>query len=313
MLRLRSQTMKQIRNFFDARNFIEVETPIVSNDIVVDRYLEPISIPQSAVTSRESSTGRFWLQTSPEFAMKRLLASGATAIYQITKAFRAGELGHHHNPEFTMLEWYRVGDDYRAGMDLLAEFARQMFGVAEAKQIAYREAFMQFAGIDPFVDAVDRFRDAARTQAIEFAGEGADLDFWRNVILSQVVEPRLGNDLPTIIYDWPATQSALAKIRDGDPPVAERFELFYRGMELANGYHELTDADELESRNRQANEVRRQEGKLELPEDSRLLHAMRAGLLPDCSGVALGIDRMMMVLSNSANICDVIAFPIGRA
>jgi lysyl-tRNA synthetase class 2 len=160
---------------------------------------------------------------------------------------------------------------------------------------------------------VDRFRDAARTQAIEFAGEGADLDFWRNVILSQVVEPRLGNDLPTIIYDWPATQSALAKIRDGDPPVAERFELFYRGMELANGYHELTDADELESRNRQANEVRRQEGKLELPEDSRLLHAMRAGLLPDCSGVALGIDRMMMVLSNSANICDVIAFPIGRA
>jgi lysyl-tRNA synthetase class 2 len=233
-----------------------------------------------------------WLQTSPEFGMKRLLAAGATAIFQITRAFRGGEIGALHNPEFTMVEWYRAGDDYPAGMQLLADLAEATLGCGAPDRMTYREAFVKHAGVDP----LDGSRD----------------DLALDLVLTQQVEPHLGQDRPTILYDYPASQSALARVRRGKPPVAERFELYFRGIELANGYHELLDPAVLRERNRANNALRQADGKCILPEESRLLAAMEHGL-PPCSGCALGFDRLMMVATGAKSIRDVLPFPIDRA
>jgi lysyl-tRNA synthetase class 2 len=225
--------------------------------------------------------------------MKRLLAAHADAlpaIYQVCKAFRGGEVGALHNPEFTMIEWYRVGDDYAAGMQLLADFAEALLGLGEPERITYRDAFLQYAGVDP-------------------TGR-SDLD--RDELLVTKVEPHLGRTRPTIVYDYPASQAALARIRNTDPPVAERFELYVRGIELANGYHELLDPAALRQRNRRSNLERQSDGKFTLPEDSRLLSAMDHGL-PPCSGTALGFDRLVLIATGAAKLQDVLAFPIDRA
>ncbi len=290
-LRRRAEILRAIRTFFDSRGFFEVQTPCLSRDVVVDRYIHPLTV--SVDTGGGGQT--FWLQTSPEFAMKRLLAAGADAIYQIGPAFRADELGDQHNLEFTMLEWYRVGDDYQAGMDLLDTFAQVLLDpCAAAKRLTYRDAFLEFAGIDPFV-----------------AGLNADQ---LNVLMSERVETGLAALDAVIIHDWPADQSALARTRTDERGqlVAERFELYVRGVELANGYHELVDADELLARNRRVNELRQQDGQVALPVDSRLIEAMRNGL-PGCSGVALGIERLLMLALGATEIRSVMAFDSHRA
>ncbi len=314
-LERRARLLKDLRRFFDDRGFIEVETPILSNDVVVDRYLEPISVAYSDVTSGSSDTSRrLWMQTSPEFGMKRLLACGAKSIYQITRAFRAGEQGQFHNPEFTMLEWYRVGDEMQAGMKLLADLATATLKCNNVKLQTYQETFEEHAGINPHRFDLPSWVALASKHGIELAESAieTDIDFWRNLILTHLVEPKLGQSEPVIVYDWPATQSALAVVRDELPPVAERFELYFKGVELANGYHELLDANELLKRNRQVNEHRKCEGRSQLPNESRLLNAMRAGL-PNCSGVALGVDRLAMLVMGVQSIADVIAFPIDIA
>ena len=318
-LKRRAELLKQVRRFFDDRGFLEVETPLLSHDVVVDRHLDPLAVTLFD-DPREPSVGpTLWLQTSPEFAMKRLLAGGAMAIYQVCKAFRGGgESGLRHNPEFTMVEWYRVGDDYAAGRQLLSDLAEAILERGPAEQLTFREAFLRFAGVDPHTASISELIQAAVSRGVigpadaaRYAADG-DRDAAIDLVLTQLVEDKLGRGRPTIIYDYPATQSALARVRQDDVPVAERFELYVEGVELANGYHELLDAAVLRERNRLNNALRSADGKPELPIESRLLAAMDAGL-PPCSGVALGFDRLVMLAVGASSIGEVLAFPLDRA
>lgn len=304
MLRRRAKLLAQIRDFFHRRGFLEVETPILSHDTVVDRHLDPLAVTLPSDPRQPEKGERLWLQTSPEFGMKRLLAAGATAIYQITRAFRGGETGALHNPEFTMVEWYRVGDDYAAGMQLLADLAAAILDCGQAERITYRDAFRQYAQLDPF-------GELPQPGVLGLPPE-ADRDMVLDYLLTTRAEPHLGRDRPAILYDYPASQAALARIREESPPVAERYELFVRGVELANGYHELLDPAALRQRNHDNNRLRAADGKYLLPEESRLLAAMEHGL-PACCGCALGFDRLVMVAVGAATLQDVIAFPIDRA
>ncbi len=302
-----------LRDFFRDAGYWEVETPLLSHDVVIDAHLDPYSI-------RVNDTERF-LQTSPEFAMKRLLASGADAIYQVTRAFRRGEVGRMHNPEFTMVEWYRVGDSHHDQMDFTERLVRAMSLEASTEQklheprfnrLTYDEAFERAIGVRVLQKSVEGLRHLCRQHEVVLPdGLGDDRDAWLNVLLSECVEPTLGVDGPEFLYDYPASQAAPAKTRDADG-VAERFELYLNGIELCNGYRELTDADVLRRRNAEQNALREKYGHRPLPTYSRLLDAMDAGL-PECSGVALGFDRLLMVLTGSASIADVIAFPFDRA
>jgi len=247
--------------------------------------------------------------------MKRLIVAGAEAVYQIGKCFRQGEKGSKHNPEFTMLEWYRTGDDMRAGMELLAELVETILELPKTVMLSYRETFLEFAKLDPFEASVSQMKAALDQHGVSLdqtVQEDLDHDGWLNLILSEVVEQHLGIERPVIVYDWPASQSALAIVRAEDAPVAERFEIYVDGVELANGYHELLDPDELSSRNSINNQGRIKDGNRSLPENSRLLEAMRHGM-PQCAGVALGVDRLVMLATGANTIDEVIAFPIDRA
>lgn len=323
-LKLRAKLLRRVREFFDARGFLEVETPILSADVVVDRHIDPLPVVL-ADDPRQPGVGRqLWLQTSPEFGMKRLLAAGMRAIYQVTRVFRGGEIGRLHNPEFTMVEWYRVGDDMAAGMALLSELCAELLGTKGAEQVSYAEAFERHVGVDPHRAGVGELKSAAQGLGISIPdGLQDDRDSWLNLLLAMCVEPQLGRGSPTILFDYPATQAALAKVRtettgDGAPnvpatfEVAERFELYVEGIELANGYHELLDPEVLRKRNRAANAARAADGKPVLPEESRLLDAMEAGL-PACTGVALGFDRLLMLAAGAKSVAEVMAFPIDRA
>lgn len=312
-LRLRSDCLKQLRCFFAARGFLEVDTPLLSADTVVDRFIEPIKVSLPDSEGSAPTKGMF-LQTSPEFAMKRLLAAGADAIYQVAHAFRASEQGPWHNPEFTMVEWYRVGDNYEAGMSLLETVAEELLETPACQRLSYQSAFETFAEIEPFsaghkdLVAVLESRRISIPQSLD----RDDRDQLLNLLLAELIEPNLGNEVPVILYDYPASQAALAKVREDDVPVAERFELYFRGVELANGYHELLDADVLMQRNRSINDQRARDNRARLPEKSRLIRAMEQGF-PPCCGVALGFDRLVMMRAGVESIDRVIAFPIDRA
>jgi lysyl-tRNA synthetase class 2 len=218
-----------------------------------------------------------------------------------------------HNSEFTIVEWYRRGDQMADGMKLLSNLAETLLGLGPAECVSYAQCFQTHAGVEPHRATVDELREVARGRGIEVS-EGfahADRDNWLNLVMAQLVEPHLGHARPTIVYGYPASQAALAEVY-GDPPVAERFELYVRGIELANGYHELVDPDALRLRSHQANRQRAAEGKPQLPAESRLLAAMDHGM-PDCTGVALGFDRVVMLAAGAENLADVMAFPIDRA
>lgn len=311
-LRLRADLLRRTRQFFDSHGFLEVETPILSADTVVDRHLDPFAVDVAGLGGQ--TPRRLWLQTSPEFAMKRLLAAGAEAIYQITRAFRLGEQGPLHNPEFTMVEWYRAGDGPEEGMTLTGQLCDVLLGRGSARRVSYAEAFEQHVGINPHAIATGALVSAAEKHGVAAPASLAhdDRDGWLELLLVERVRPQLGIERPAILYDYPASQAALAQIRKGDPPVAERFELFVDGVELANGYHELLDADELAHRNQRVNAQRRRDGKPALPTDSRLLAAMRAGL-PGSAGVAIGFDRVVMLAAGAKSLAEVTAFPWDRA
>ena len=310
MLELRAKLLGRLRRFFDKRGFLEVETPILSADVVVDRHLDPFAVEVGQGAARRT----MWLQTSPEFAMKRLLAAGAAAIYQVTHVFRQGEQGRLHNPEFTMAEWYRAGDDLRAGMQLLGELCDALLGLGPAEPICYQEAFERHAGVNPHAADVSALAEILKVRgraAPESLNRG-DRDSWLDLVLVELVQPKLGQSQPQILYDYPASQAALARVRPGPPAVAERFELYVRGIELANGYHELLDPAVLRQRNRANNQARVSDGKQALPEESRLLAAMEAGL-PASAGVALGFDRIVMLAAGAKSIAEVLPFPFDRA
>ncbi len=313
-LLLRAELLRRVRRFFEDRGFWEVETPLLSADTVVDRHLDPLGVVLPDDPRCPEVGRRVWLQTSPEFAMKRLLAAGAHAIFQVTRAFRAGERGRLHNPEFTMVEWYRVDDSMLTGMALLSELSETLLERGPAEQVSYRDVFESQVGVNPHRTSASELAEIAEAKGIATpqGWDVDDCDAWLELLLSELVEPHLGQGRPTILYDYPATQAALAVVRHGEQPVGERFELYASGIELANGYHELLDPAELRRRNARVNRDRQADGKPALPEESRLLAAMEHGL-PPCTGVALGFDRVAMLAAGAQCIEQVLAFPIERA
>lgn len=316
ILRLRAELLRTIRQFFEERGFLEVETPVLSADTVVDRHLDPFwTVDVDSVADITPHTQRYFLQTSPEFGMKRLLAAGSPgAIYQITRVFRRGEIGPLHNPEFTMVEWYRVGDNLETGIGLLGELCQALFHRGVPRIQTYREAFAAFVGLDPHLASVVELRQTAERMQVAYPATLSldDRDGWLDLLWSEKVQPHLGRQEPVIICDYPASQAALAIVREGSPEVAERFELFVDGIELANGYHELRDPQELRRRIATANAQRIKDGKAPLPATNRLLAAMEAGL-PPCVGVAMGFDRVVMLRAGAKSLQDVLAFPFDRA
>lgn len=301
-MRLRADFMHRIRNFFESRGFLEVETPILSADTVVDRNLEPMSLCEAGK--------RCFLQTSPEFAMKRLVASWNVPVFQICKVFRRDECGRIHNPEFTMLEYYNPGDDLQRGMQLLDDFQQEILARGAAEKITYSEAFERFLGLDPLAAPISELAAVAEREKMVIPegfdrSETANRDDWLDFLLGERIQPQLGNEKPALLYDYPSSQAALAVARG---PVAERFELYVEGVELANGYHELCNPAELRRRNAETNALRLADGHEALPMESRLLAAMDAGF-PPCAGTAVGVDRLLMLALKAASLEDVIAFP----
>lgn len=311
-MRARSAALWRLRSFFKEREFLEVQTPVLSRDCVVDRHIEPIRVPAHHLQLPAIGTREFFLQTSPEFGMKRLLAAGMEAIYQIGPAFRAGEMGAFHNPEFCMVEWYRVGDNLNAGVSLLASLIESLLDDVSVSRKTYQTVFEEWVGCDPLSASVKELaRQANQRLGVETAWSD-DQDDWLHLLFSECVQPNLGQRQPVIVTHYPASQSALAKLCANDPRTAERFELFFEGVELANGYHELLDPQELVNRNRSVNDQRLGDKNEALPIDGALVEAMQSGL-PPCSGCALGLDRLLMVLGRADHINEVLPFPIDRA
>jgi len=323
VLQRRAELLAAVRQFFDARGYFEVETPLLSHEVCVDAWLDPFIVPDVAPGGVAAP---MYLQTSPEFAMKRLLVAGAKAIYQVTRSFRRGESGRLHNPEFTIVEWYRVGATMGQQIDLVENLVRT---VAKATshgvdprgaldhpfvRLTYDTAFERFAGRRVLGASCDELAQLAARHGVSVPAQfdHIDRDAWLNLLLANVVEPRLKELRAVFLCDYPASQSALARVREDDPPVAERFELYLDGIEICNGYQELTDAEELAERMRRQAELRRVNGLSELPTDSRLIAAMRIGL-PECAGVALGFDRLALWVLGGNSVADVIPFPFGRA
>ncbi len=294
-LEARARLLQGIRAFFLARDVLEVETPLLSRAGNTDPAIESFRVCDGG-----------YLHTSPEFPMKRLLAAGSGDIYQICKVFRRGEAGRYHNPEFTLLEWYRLGFDDRR----LANEVVELIGTLAARplpvqHIGYQRLFTETLGIDPLSAELPALEAAARIADVH-PGCEMPRDDWLDLLLSHCITPDFPADRLTIVTDYPASQAALARLRD-DGRTAARFEVYWGSLELANGYHELTDAQEQRCRVAAEQAERRQRGLPPVPADEYFLVALDAGL-PDCAGVALGVDRLLMKLIGAAHIGEVIAF-----
>lgn len=308
-LRQRAQLLASVRAFFAERQVLEVETPLLcrstGTDPQLDFFASQFHHPPHYTT--------LYLQTSPEFAMKRLLAAGSGSIYQICKAFRNGEAGRWHNPEFTILEWYRLGFGLLELMQEVADLLQLVLGPLEIVNIAYGQLFQQTTGLNPLVFDLDEYRRYAANQDLTEAEIicGDSHSIWLDFLFSHCVEPAMMKQRIYLVHGYPAIQSSLARINPDDPRIAERFEVFVNGAELGNGFHELCDPVEQESRFDREIAYRRQHGLPSVEKDPLLLAALAAGL-PDCSGVAIGLDRVLMLQADCAGIEQVLAFPISR-
>ncbi|MET0108099.1 MAG: EF-P lysine aminoacylase EpmA [Candidatus Thiodiazotropha sp.] len=313
IIRARAEMLSHIRRFFDQIGVVEVETPACSRFAATDPAIESFN---TRYTGPEAVQGlALYLHTSPEFPMKRLLAAGSGPIYQICKVFRDGELGRRHNPEFSLLEWYRPGLDYHQLMDEVANLINRLTArPLSIEKLTYAEAFERRLGMNPHAADLDHLRQSAVEQGISGADRLAieDRDGWLDLLLSHLIEPQLGQRGMTFLYDYPASQAALARVREDISPIAERFELYIGGMEIANGFQELTDAGQQRKRFNADNHRRRSSRQAEMPMDEALLDGLAAGM-PECSGVALGLDRLLMVLTGTHDIRQVVTFHIGRA
>lgn len=311
-LQQRARILQSVRAFFAQRDVLEVETPILSDAAITDPQLESM---------RTQFAGRdYFLHTSPEFYMKRLLAAGSGDIYQIARVFRADETGRYHNPEFSLLEWYRLGLDHQALMDEMQQLINELFAQFSDRplsfsRLSYREAFINQLGIDPLQASAEELAVCASKQQIEppIGMNLNDKDMWLDWLMVAAVAPAFDQQGMTFIYDYPASQAALARLSNDDPRVAHRFELFYGELELANGFYELLDSNEQLARFQKENDLRKQRGQHTMPIDMQLIAALRSGL-PDCAGVAMGLDRLLMVLTGASSISEVISFttPAGR-
>ena len=307
-LRARARLLTGIRAFFAARGVLEVDTPLLCQAGITDPAIEPLMVTRGQSIDRP----RF-LQTSPEYAMKRLLAAGSGPIFQVARAFRDGEAGGRHNPEFTLLEWYRPDVDYHALMDEVAALVQACLGPRPRRASSYRDLFVTTLGIDPMLATVAELEAVVR-ERIDVGPLQGPRDLWLDLLLSHCIEPALAREGGLVfVYDYPASQAALAALveRDG-AAVARRFELYVDGVELANGYQELTDPVELRRRFEADNRRRREMGQQERGPDERLLAAMAHGL-PECSGVALGVDRLLMLAEGAGSLAEVLAFDWSRA
>jgi lysyl-tRNA synthetase class 2 len=313
----RADMLQLTRAFFKDRSVLEVETPILSAAAVSDPQIESLS------TQVAGQAGHNYLCPSPEYAMKRLLAAGSGDIYQICKVFRDAERGRWHNPEFTMIEWYRLGVDDTALMGEVETLVRALLGqtrsLGPAEYLSYSAALQRHAGVDAFSSSEQELREAALRHGIVCDAE-LDRDAKLDLLMGLIVGPRLGRERPCFICDYPASQAALARLRpprtplpaSGPAKVAARFELYLDGLELANGFHELAAPKELRSRFSQDLGVRRARGQVQPPLDEHLLAALETGM-PDCAGVALGFDRLVAIALGADRLADAMAFTIDNA
>jgi lysyl-tRNA synthetase class 2 len=348
--RLRAELYQRIRTFFAERGVLEVETPILSAAGNTEPNIE--SFRTNFTGHVDAGARARFLRTSAEYPMKRLLAEGLGDCYELGRVFRNGEAGRHHNPEFSMLEWYRLGMDHRELAEEtvdLVQWARRLAVPAasgtctvpssrhtpgpvegcdaidkmdsglrrndekgqrrDTRISTYRDLFRDALDIDPFTADLDTLR--APLAEFHIDPQGLTRDDWLDLLLTHRIQPDFPRGRITVIHGWPASQCALARIREGDPPVAERFELYLGPHELANGYHELTDATEQRQRFERENHKREQRGQAVLPLDENLLAALDA--MPPCAGVALGIERLLMCLMDTDRIADVLAYTFGEA
>lgn len=339
-LKAKASILADIRAFFAARDILEVDTPVLSRSATTDPGIESFVTQYTGPGSKGASV--LYMHTSPEFSMKRLLAAGSGSIYQICKVFRNEENGRLHNPEFTLLEWYRTDFDHHLMMDELEVLVSGLFQpilqLDSTERLSYAEAFQLYAGFDPHQVDLKTLKSCAARHGIpvptsmqadsegshkgngkdsnKSENENSDKDAWLDLILTQIVEPHLGNNRLTFIYDYPASQASLAKIRQtnepGVPVVAERFELYFQGIELANGFHELQDHQEQRLRFQSDLQKRVSAGKPAILYDDHLLDALKHGL-PACSGVAVGLDRLLMLAFGEKLLYKVITFSFERA
>jgi elongation factor P--(R)-beta-lysine ligase len=307
----RAKLYTLIRNFFSDRGVLEVETPILSAAGNTDPNIESFNAPFHGHV--DAGSRERWLRTSPEYSLKRLLADGVGDCYELGRVFRNGEAGERHNPEFTMLEWYRVGWNHRQLMEeaiALVEAALALVGQrVEVVIEGYRQFFLDELGLDPLHADIDELRKPLTEYDID--PSGLTRDDWLDLLITHKLQPSFPRERITVIHDYPASQSALARIRPGNPPLAERFELYLGPHELANGYHELNDATEQRARFERDNARRRERGLREMPIDEQLLAVL--GRMPDCAGVAMGIERLLMCMAGTDRIADVLAFPFSKA
>ena len=311
-LRLRAEVYRRIREFFHHRQVLEVETPMLSEAGNTDPNIESFHLQFSGTSLAGGKTR--WLRTSPEFPMKRLLASGLGDCYELGRVFRNGEFGRRHNPEFSMLEWYRVGWNHLELIEECIALVQDVFALKgielPVRRLSYAELFLELVGIEPHT-AGDAQLQAAVLAKVDIDPEGLRRDDFLDLLMTHCIEPQLPRRSLTVVYDFPASQCALARIRSGAVPVAERFELYLGSVELANGYHELTDAAEQSRRFDQDLLMRGQRGACAVPKDLRLITALES--MPDCAGVAMGIDRLMMALLDAEKLAETVAFDFSLA
>lgn len=297
---LRASLLADIRQFFQERGVLEVETPILSQHTVTDVHIESF---QTTYRHGKHSTS-YYLQTSPEYAMKRLLAAGSGPIYQICKAFRQEEHGQYHNPEFSMLEWYQLSYSHHQLMDEVDQLLQYCLQTKSAKRITYQQLFIDAVDIDPF--AISDL--TALASQFQFPNNlDLTVDHLLQFIFADRIEATLGMDHPVFIYDFPSSQAALARINPNNPSVAERVEVYLHGLEIGNGFHELNDPIEQKERFLKDQEQRQQLKLANITIDERLINSLSD--LPNCAGIAVGIDRLLMVKANTRSIRDVINFP----
>ena len=313
-LRLRAEVLRKIRQFFFERDVLEVETPIVGQSCGTDPHLDFFTTTYDLATVDQT----LFLQTSPEFAMKRLLCAGSGSIYQICKAFRNGEAGRYHNPEFTMLEWYQLGyglDDLMAEVaDLLDYLTAGYLNLQATQRLNYQDVFFNITGLNPFVFTIEQYEAFAlanhQPEALSLCGH--DHNLWLDFIFSHHVQPTLGQSRFCLVYGYPASQSSLARINTSNPNTVDRVEVFIEGVELGNGYYELQDPIEQSLRFDAEINGRKVTGRPAVVKDARLISALEFGL-PECAGIAIGLDRLLMILTHSKHIEDVLSFSITRA
>lgn len=313
-LQLRATLYQRIRRFFALRNVLEVETPILSvganTEPNIESFCTHFSGPLPAGGPRER-----WMRTSPEFALKRLLVEGVGDCYELGRVFRDGEAGRRHNPEFTMLEWYRLGWTHQQLAEEtceLIEYVGTLTGlVLRRERTSYRELYQAAFGFDAFTASIEELKTPLAGHGVQ--ADGLSRDDWLDLLMTHLLQPDFERDVLRVIFDFPASQCALARVTgQGSDAVAERYEIYLGSSELANGYHELTDAAQQRARFENDNRRRRARSQRELPIDQRLLAALEAGL-PECAGVALGIDRLLMTMMDTEDISDVLGFAFAHA